>query len=256
MKTKVREWFFQIWYWYVNYVDKNAEILFMNYGFSDPDQKVELEPHDESNRYSIQLYHLLANSIEIKNKKIIEIGCGRGGGLSYIMRKFDPFKATGIDLDKRAVKFNKKHYQIEGLNFQHADAQNLPLEDNTFDVLFNVESSHRYPDIASFFQEVGRILIPKGYFLYTDFRYDYEMPEVKKLLQKSGMTIIKEEFITPQVVTALDSDDSRRRKLVKHLAPRLLHDIALNFAGTRGSETYKQFACGKYIYFFYILQKK
>ena len=227
----------------------------MNYGFSDPDQKIELEPHDECNRYSIQLYHLLADSIDMKNKKIIEIGCGRGGGLSYIMKKFSPSFATGIDLDKRAVKFNSKHYNIDGLSFQHADAQDLPMLDNSYDVLFNVESSHRYPDINSFFKEVSRVLIPKGYFLYTDFRYDHEMPEFKNMLEMSGMTIIKEKFITNQVVTALDFDDNRRRKLVKRLAPRILHDLALNFAGTIGSETYEQFTCGKYIYFFYILQK-
>jgi ubiquinone/menaquinone biosynthesis C-methylase UbiE len=255
MKLNVREWIFQIWYWYVNYVDKNAEILFMNYGYSHPDQKVELEPHDESNRYSIQLYHLLANSTDITNKKIIEIGCGRGGGLSYIMKRFKPSHAIGIDLDTRAIKFNSKHYKIDGLSFQQADAQNLPMEDNSFDVLFNVESSHRYPDITSFFKEVKRILKPQGYFLYTDFRYDHEMPEFKEMLQMSGLNIVKEELITPQVVTALDFDDSRRRKLIKKLAPRILHDIANNFAGTKGSETYNQFAEEKYIYFFHILQK-
>jgi ubiquinone/menaquinone biosynthesis C-methylase UbiE len=255
MKLNVREWIFQIWYWYVNYVDKNAEVLFMNYGYSDPGQKVELEPHDEPNRFSVQLYHLLANSIDLTNKKIIEIGCGRGGGLSYIMRKFNPSAATGVDLDSRAVNFNNKHYKIDGLSFQQADAQNLPMEDNSFDVLFNVESSHRYPDISSFFKEVRRILKPQGYFLYTDFRYDYEMPEFEQLLKMSGLNIIKEELITPQVVEALNCDDGRRRKLIEKLSPRILHDIALNFAGTVGSETYNQFAERKYVYFFYVLQK-
>jgi ubiquinone/menaquinone biosynthesis C-methylase UbiE len=255
MKLNIREWVFQIWYWYVNRVDKNAEVLFMNYGYSHPDQKVELEPHDEPNRYSIQLYHLLANSTDIRNKKIIEVGCGRGGGLSYIMKNFCPSHATGIDLDTRAVKFNSEHYKIDGLSFQHADAQKLPMEDNSYDVLLNVESSHRYPDINSFFKEVQRILIPKGYFLYTDFRYDHEMPEFKRMLHKSGLNIIKEELITSQVVTALNCDDERRRKLIKRLTPGILHDIAYNFAGTVGSETYNQFAAQKYIYFFYVMQK-
>ena len=99
MKFNFRESLFQIWYWYVNKLDKNAEILFMNYGFSDKDQVIPMDKQNEPDRYSIQLYHHLARATEIKNKDIVEIGCGRGGGLSYIVKNFSPTTAIGIDLD-------------------------------------------------------------------------------------------------------------------------------------------------------------
>ena len=35
IKNKLREKAFQIWYWYVNKVDKNSDILLMNYGYHD-----------------------------------------------------------------------------------------------------------------------------------------------------------------------------------------------------------------------------
>jgi SAM-dependent methyltransferase len=256
MNFNIREKIFRIWYWYVNKVDKNAEVIFMNYGFSEKGSEVFIDKENEPNRYSIQLYHHLAIATELKNKDIVEIGCGRGGGLSYITRNFLPSTAKGVDLDKRAIAFCNRYYKLDGLSFLVGDAQNLMLENNTYDVVFNVESSHRYPNMTAFLGEVKRILRPNGYFLFTDFRYDYEMEDMKKQLETSGMKVISERHINKEVVAALELDDDRRRRLVKKLTPKYLHKIAFNFAGTKGSETYNQIASGKYIYFSYVLQKK
>ena len=256
MKLNFRDWLFRIWYWYVSNIDKNAEIIFMNYGYSSPDQKVDLDPKEEPNRYSIQLYHQLAAAVDLKDKSLLEIGSGRGGGLSYIAKNFPISSAMGVDLNQRASNFCSKYYNIKGLSFKQGDAQNLKIEDNSYDAIVNVESSHRYPNMNAFLGEVKRILKPGGYFLFSDFRYDHEMADIKLDLEKTGFTQIKEEMITPKVVKALDIDDERKRKLVKRLAPRFLWNIALNFAGTKGSETYQNFASGKYEYFTYILQKK
>lgn len=255
IKIIVREWIFRIWYWYINKSDKNAEILFMNYGHADSTPEIMLDAKDESNRYSIQLYHYLASAIELQNKDIYEVGCGRGGGLDYIARHFSPASATGLDLDRRAINFCNRHYALEGLSFSQGDAQKLPMDNKSFDVVINVESSHRYPDIDLFLKGVHRILRPGGYFLYTDFRYDFEIPLLQKELQSFGMSQIKEEFITQEVVTALELDDGRRRMLVKKLTPRFLHKTALDFAGAIGSETYNKFVSRKYVYFNYIFQK-
>lgn len=256
MKTNFRELLFRIWYWYVNKVDKNAEVLFMNYGYSEKDQQLTLSNQHESNRYSIQLYHHLASATELNNKDIIEIGCGRGGGLSYVTEAFNPASARGIDLDKRAVRFCNKFYTHDNLSFSQGNAQKLELANDAFDVVLNVESSHRYPDMKAFLGEVHRILRKDGYFLFTDFRYDYEMEELKKELENSGLRILSENIITKQVVNALELDDERRRNLVKKLTPAFLHKTALDFAGTIGSETYNQFHSGKYVYFSYIFKKE
>ena len=255
MNLNLREILFRTWYWYVNKADKNAEIVFMNYGFGGKEHHIPLEDHHEPNRYSIQLYHHLADQVEIKNKNIVEIGCGRGGGLSYINRKFSPASAKGIDLVNKAVTFCNRYHKHERLTFAQGDAQNLNLENNTCDVVINVESSHRYPSMSSFLKEVNRILRPNGHFLFTDFRYDHEMDHLKKEIEMSGMSVLKERYINHEVVEALKLDDERKRRLVKKLAPKFLHKTALNFAGTVGSETYNLFANQKYIYFSYILKK-
>lgn len=256
MKLNFRELLFRIWYWYVSKVDKNAEVLFMNYGFAEEGKHISLDPKNESNRYSIQLYNHLAIDANINNKDIIEIGCGRGGGLEYITNTFQPASATGVDLNGRAIKFCNQHYKQKNMSFKQGDAQNLDIESEKYDVVMNVESSHRYPDMKSFLDEVSRILRSGGHFLYTDFRYDYEMEELKKQLESSNLTVQKERIITKEVLAALQQDDERRRNLIQKLTPKFLHKIALNFAGTIGSETYNQFDSEKYIYYSYILKKE
>jgi len=255
MKVSFREIMFKIWYWYVNKIDKNGEILFLNYGYSNGNQKISIDKQDELNRYHIQLYHHLVSATKIKNKDVVEIGCGRGGGLFYITKNFSPASAKGVDLNKQAVSFCNCHYSLNGLIFLHGDAQNLNLKNNSCDVVINVESSHRYSDIKAFLEEVSRILRPNGYFLFTDFRYDYEMEDMRKELELSGMSVVKERFINKEVVAALKLDDQRKRILVKKLIPGFLYKIALNFAGTIGSETYNRFVSYKYIYFSYVLKK-
>jgi len=227
----------------------------MNFGYSDPDKILTLDSADEEDRYSIQLYNHLTVLIDLNNKDIVEIGSGRGGGLAYIAENNSPNSLIGIDLSKSAVTFSNKHHKFTNLSFQYGDAQQIPLKNNSCDVVLNVESSHRYLEIERFLSEVIRILKTGGLFLFTDFRYDYEWTELHELFVNSGLKILFEKDITLNVLHALEMDDQRRRTLVKKLAPKYLHVAMLNFAGTIGSETYNYFLSRKYVYKSYVFQK-
>jgi ubiquinone/menaquinone biosynthesis C-methylase UbiE len=246
---------FRIVYWIVNKLDKYKEVQFMNYGYYDPDKTLSLEKADEINRYSIQLYNHLTEIVDLKDKKIVEIGSGRGGGLAYIAKYYSPDTLKGIDLSLSAINSSNKNNQFSNVSFHQGDAQRIPLSDNSCDVVINVESSHRYPEMDHFMSEVIRILKKGGYFLFTDFRYDYEWTEVYKLFERPGLRKIFEKDITPYVLNALNVDDSRRRTLVKKLAPGYLQKAMLNFAGCIGSETYLFFLSRQYVYKSYAFQK-
>ena len=246
---------FRVWYWYISKIDKDAEVTFMNYGYDDASLKIALDQDDESNRYSIQLYHRLASATNLKNKDIVEIGCGRGGWLAYINKTFTPSSALGIDLENKAICFANQHHKLNGLNFKQGDALNIPIESNACDIVLNVESSHRYLDMNRFLSEVTRVLKQNGYFLYTDFRYPHEMPALKESLISMNLKLIEEQIINKQVVSALNNDSERRKDLVKRLIPKIFHKSALNFAGVVNSPTYNQILNGDLIYYIYIFQK-
>ncbi len=251
----LRSIIFKIWYRYINSLDKDGEVLFMNYGYHDSDEKISLNDEDIKDRYSIQLYNRLAKTVDIKDKDIVEVGCGRGGGLAFITKTYSPDSALGVDIDPSAVKFGNSHYDIDGLEFMQGDAHNLSIEDSSKDIVFNVESSHRYQRMDKFLNEVERILKTGGYFLFTDFRREHDIDDLQELFTKYRFKKIDEQIINPYVTAALELDTKRREYLVKKLTPKLLHKTALNFAGAVGSKTYDNIKNNYFIYYVYGFQK-
>ena len=255
MKDKLKNIFFKFWYWYLSSIDKNAEVVFMNYGYSKDNHKIELKETDEKNRYSIQLYHLVATGVDIEGKDILDVGCGRGGGLSYIYRYLSPNFVTGVDLNKKAINCCNKKYSTERIKFLHANAQKLNFQKDSFDVVINVESSHRYSQMDIFLDEVYRVLKPSGFFLFADFGDNIEIGKLNTKFGKSNFQLVKFENITNNVVEALKLATPSREELIKKLLPKFLQNLGRNFAATIGSETYNSFLNGQYEYVFYILKK-
>lgn len=256
MKEKLINTFFRIWYWYISTVDKNADVTFMNYGYSKDNHKIKLDENDKKNRYSVQLYNFVATGIDIKGKDILEVGCGRGGGLSYMNRHFSPNSANGLDLNKKAIEFCKKYYSNEKINFLHGNAQSLNFQDNSFDVVINVESSHRYSQMDKFVYEVYRVLKPGGFFLFADLRHKNDLEKLNNQLENSNFTTVKHEIITTNILEALKLSSIERENLIHKISPKILHGLGKKFAATEGTSTYNKFVTHEFEYLFYILMKK
>jgi cyclopropane fatty-acyl-phospholipid synthase-like methyltransferase len=73
-----------------------------------------LEASDEPNRYFIQLYHRNATQVDLTGKRVLEVGCGHGGGADYLVRTLGPAAWTGLDL---SVDFCRKRHHLPGLDF-------------------------------------------------------------------------------------------------------------------------------------------
>ncbi|MCP5046834.1 MAG: class I SAM-dependent methyltransferase, partial [bacterium] len=206
--------------------------------------------------YPIQLYDYVASHLNIEGLDVLEVGSGRGGGAEYITRSCKPRSYKGVDLNQKAVNFCNRHYSHDSLSFTHGNALALPFEESTFDVVINVESSHRYPNSAKFFNEVHRVLKPNGHFLFTDFRDDHLLDSLEKQLNNSNLVIKKKEFITENIIKALELDEERRRNLIKRLSPFIFRGIARDFSGIKGSPIYKWFKSGRCEYLYYVMQKE
>lgn len=247
--------FFRLAYWYINTVDKNGEITFLNYGYFDQDQRLDLEAKDEKNRYAIQLYYFVTTVVNIFDKDILEIACGRGGGLNYLYTKLSPKSATGVDLNEKAIQFCKNQYQDKRINFLKSNAENLVLNDASFDVVINIESSHAYPHMDLFLKEVHRVLRPGGFLLLADFRLRSGLQHLKEILNNSGLKMIHEEMITRQVTDALKLIHPQRSSLINRLVPWIFRAMSGQFAALEGSSILSRFEKRKMEYVFYALQK-
>lgn len=237
---------------------KQDHWIYMNYGFASlngSDSEPVLESTDEENRLSYQLYDRLVSDIELKDKSVLEIGCGRGGGTSMIKKYHKPGTMIGLDFSSYAIKFCNKSLSREGLSFIKGDAENLPFRHNSFDAVINVESSHCYASMNRFLAQVREVLRPGGHFLFTDFRKKDAVDLLERQLYESGMKVLEKKDITPNVLKALDQDNDRRMASILKDVPKPFIGQFMEFAGVKGSVVYKRFKSGSFVYFSYILQK-
>lgn len=210
------------------------DVLFMNFGYSathGEHENIPLEPAEEIQRYPLQLYHYIAKHVGWTNVNALEVSSGRGGGAAFIMRHFKPHSYIGVDFSPKAIEFCRAHHTIEGLRFDHGNAEDLKFMDNSFDVVVNVEASLYYPNIKKFFQHVRRILKPGGHFLYADIRYEEKISEWHDQVESMGLKVIKKEDITQNVLKAMEMDREHRIHLVKTYIPRMLWKQFYHFAG-------------------------
>ncbi len=98
-------------------------------------------------------------------ENVLDVGCGIGGSSLYLAGKYAA-SVTGITLSP--VQANRAKERAAGLglgkrtNFQVADALNMPFADNSFDLIWSLESGEHMPDKTKFLQECYRVLKPGG----------------------------------------------------------------------------------------------
>ncbi len=231
---------------------------FMNYGYVPNDQEPPVALPDDPNiqKYPMQMYHYLASKVDIKGKNVLEVGSGRGGGAHYIAGSFQPASYTGMDIAQSAVDLANRIHVLPNLRFIRGSAENIPLADNSVDIVLNVESCHAYGSVDKFLSEVKRVLKPGGHLLLVDFRDVQNMELLKSQLHNSGMDVLEEENIGPNVVKAIEAEDEVKRARIKKLFPPRWQELFGEFAGVAGSRIHTNLKNGARLYYRFVVRKK
>jgi len=252
----IRKKIWQLWYPYLTRRLRHDDVLFLNYAFEeDPPRVLLLDPADEPNRACIQLYHHVATQIDLREKNVLEVSCGHGGGASFLTRTLHPASYTGLDLNPRGIAFCSQRHRVDGLAFVQGDAGNLPFSAGTFDAVINVEASHCYPSFPRFLTEVARVLRPGGAFLYADFRFNSVIAEWEAALASAPLTFRRQREINAEVLCGMTRNSERSMKLIVRHLPGFLHSLGRDFAGVRGSRIYTAIERNELSYRSYLLEK-
>jgi ubiquinone/menaquinone biosynthesis C-methylase UbiE len=108
-----------------------------------------------------------------------------------------------------------------------------------------VESSHSYPNIFRFYNEVYRVLAPGGHFLYTDTLAVSQMAQCCAYLQQLGFTLLRDRDITANVLLSCDEIASTR---VQAFDARNDRALMQNFLATPDSQVYQEMKSGRWTY--------
>jgi ubiquinone/menaquinone biosynthesis C-methylase UbiE len=92
-------------------------------------------------------------------ERALDIGTGLGDGALLISREFPRARVRGVDLSEEMVRRAQSRIGLdpEGrVAFKVADASNLPFEDESFDLVAQL-------NMPPFFGEIARVLRPGGF---------------------------------------------------------------------------------------------
>ncbi|MFP5263126.1 MAG: class I SAM-dependent methyltransferase [Blastocatellia bacterium] len=222
--------------------------IFLNLGYISDESRdysgIQL-PAQMLNRSSVKLVLELVGDFDITGCEVLDVGCGRGGTIHTINQYFEVKSLTGIDLSGSAISFCGKTHASDRMRFLEGDAERLPFDSGSFDVVTNVESSHNYPNLFNFYRGVIRVLKKGGYFLYTDIMPTKFLSRRLDFFREIGFSIERNRDITNNVLLSCDESANRHlRAFNVDQGDSVIH----NFLSSPSSDTYKDMKIGKLTY--------
>src|SRR5262245_45517619 len=120
----------------------------------------------EEHRYAAEPFiHQVAQFTRHRGGKVLEVGVG--AGTDHLQWARAGCECFGVDLTDAAIAVTRKRLQTYGLDLrlQRVDAESLPFDDGTFDIVYSwgvIHHSERPEQIA---REIHRVLKPGGSFI-------------------------------------------------------------------------------------------
>lgn len=139
---------------------------------------------------------------------ILEIGMGNGLFVKDIVENKPLLRYTGCDLSQEmvteAAKLNAAHLKSGQVNFLQGTLLDLPMQDESFDKLFTVNTIYFWDREIDALKELKRVLKPNGLLIialrpkrqmmhYPFSKYGFNMfskEELSDLLTKNGFSLI------------------------------------------------------------------
>lgn len=173
---------------------------------------------------------------------VLDVGSGFGDLVFGISRFTD--RVIGLELDEDAVKISelkKELYSIVNVSFIRGIAEELPLKENSVDLVVSKTVLEHVRDVEKSLQEVDRVLKPGGFFYLEvpnymwikEGHYQLYMPPLlpkvffrfyAKLMRRNPDFINSINYVTPRKLTRIFRKSSLkiRRNISEEMLWRIL----------------------------------
>ena len=123
------------------------------------------------------------NHLSLNNKHILELGCGKAIITRMIATEGKNRSLVATEVDKIQHDKNLQITDLPNVRFVLAGAENIPEEDNSFDVVFMFKSLHHVPldQMESALNEIHRVLKPQGIAYISEPVFAGDFNEVLRL---------------------------------------------------------------------------
>ncbi len=117
---------------------------------------------DDNYRAHLLVYQFMSQFV--KNKIVLDIGCGTGYGANYLAQQ-GAISVWGIDYSEDAIAYAKKHYKDAKLDYRCMNAESIKFPNASFDVVTSSENLEHLPNPGRNIAEIRRVLKKDGLLL-------------------------------------------------------------------------------------------
>ena len=168
----------------------------------------------------------LLRLVDVKEKQnYLEVGCGIGAMSKHVAEKY-LLNVTGIDVDPEQIQLAQESTAgVPNIRFLEADATDLPFQDEDFDIVLSFGVMHHIANWLDALKEIGRVLKPRGYFIYYDLVYPDRASRIwsagtaRSIARNYGFPTVRalNSFVSQNNLSTLHSSLSKRYMLVFNL---------------------------------------
>lgn len=121
-------------------------------------------------RFTLEAYSVFKKDVSIKDKRILEAGCGTGRFCCLLAKNFPSATILGIDISDNALKIAESmrlSFGFDNISFKKGDLFSIDFPDNYFDVVFNEGVIEHFsldgnPTYKDALKEMVRVAKPGG----------------------------------------------------------------------------------------------
>jgi ubiquinone/menaquinone biosynthesis C-methylase UbiE len=143
-------------------------------------------------------------------KSALDVGCGQGSLL--LMLRTAEAKAAGADISPKMIEEAKERLGKDA-DLRVADSENLPWEDDSFDLVVSTASFHHYPDPIKALSEMKRVLKMDGHVIVADAWLPFPLRLLANLLvrfTKEGDVRVYSQAEFERMMKEVGFDEVRR----------------------------------------------